>query len=68
MLIFMGQAGKNHSLDADSLVIRDASGRVRIEFGTGDDSAPAIKMFGGDNKTASVLLSSEQKGSGCLFF
>jgi hypothetical protein len=63
-LIFMGQTGKNRALDADSLVIRDANGRVRIEFGMVDDTSPTLKMYGGpDNKNASVVLTSNQKGS-----
>jgi hypothetical protein len=69
VLILMGQAGKSRALDADSLVIRDTSGRVRIEIGTGDDTSPTLKMFGGsDNKNPSVVLSSNQKGSGLSFW
>jgi hypothetical protein len=68
-LILMGQASKNRALDADSLVLRDPSGRVRMEFGTGDDDAPILRMFGGsDNKTPSLSLRSAQKGSGLWFF
>ena len=64
-LIFMGQTGKNRALDADSLVIRDASGRVRMEVGTSEDNSPILRMFGGsDNKNASLLLSSDKNGSG----
>lgn len=70
-LIFMGQAGKNpRMLDVDSLVIRDASGNVRIELGTMDDHSPVLRMFGGgglDIKTASVVLSSFQEGSSLGF-
>jgi hypothetical protein len=67
-LIFMGQTGKNRALDADSLVIRDASGRVRIELGIGDDTSPTLRMYGGsDNKNASLALRSNQNGSTLSF-
>lgn len=66
-LLFMGQTVKNRSLDADSIVLRDASGRVRIELGTGDDNAPILRMFGSDNKP-SIALSGDEKGSGLWFF
>jgi len=63
-LVLMGQTGKNRSLDADSLVIRDASGSARIELGLLEDHSPILRMFGtSDNKRASLLLSSNQKGS-----
>ncbi len=68
VLILMGQAGKNRALDADSLVIRDAAGNVRIELGLLEDHHPILRMFSGsDNKTASVLLDSNPKGSGLTF-
>lgn len=66
-LISMGQDSRNRALDADSLVLRDARGRVRMELGTGDDNAPILRMFGSDNKP-SIALSSDQKGSGLWFF
>lgn len=67
-LVLMGQTGKSRALDADSLVIRDASGRVRIEFGTGDDTSPTLRMYGGsDNKNASLVLRSNPKGSSLSF-
>jgi hypothetical protein len=66
-LIFMGQNSKNRALDADSLVLRDASGRVRIELGIGDDNTPILRMFGSDNKP-SIALSGDEKGSGLWFF
>lgn len=67
-LILMGQAGKNRALDADSLAIRDANGRIRIELGIGDDTSPTLRMYGGsDNKNASLVLHSNQKGSSLSF-
>jgi hypothetical protein len=73
VLILMGQAGKsgtpNRALDADSLVIRDAAGNVRIELGLLEDQSPFLRMFGrNDNKSASLLLSSNQKGSNVSFW
>ena len=68
-LILTGQTSKNSSLDVNNLVIRDASGNVRIELGTLEDHSPILKMFGGsDGKSASLMLSSGQKGSGLTFF
>jgi hypothetical protein len=68
-LVLMGQTRKNRSLDADSLVIRDATGNVRIELGLLDDHHPFLRMFSGsDNKTASMLLESKPKGSGLTFY
>jgi hypothetical protein len=67
-LTLMGQMGKNRSLDADSLVIRDVNGNVRLELGTLEDHSPILRMFGGaDNKTASLMLNSGPNGS-CLSF
>jgi hypothetical protein len=73
VLILMGQAGKsgtpNRALHADSLVIRDATGNVRIELGLLDGHSPVLRMYGGtDYKRASLLLTSDQKGSGLTFF
>jgi hypothetical protein len=68
VLVLTGQAGKNRALDADSLVIRDANGRVRIELGIGDDTSPTLRMYGGsDSKNASLSLRSSQKGSTLSF-
>jgi hypothetical protein len=67
-LILMGQAGKNRTLDADSLVIRDASGNTRIELGTLEDHSPVLRMFGGASNKPLVLLSSNQERSELKFF
>lgn len=72
VLILMGQAGKsgtpNRALDADSLVIRDANGNVRIELGLLDGHSPFLRMYGGtDYKRASLVLTSDQKGSELMF-
>jgi hypothetical protein len=69
VVLLMGQSGKNRSLDADSLVIRDNSGRVRMELGTLEsDSSPTIKLFGGsDNKGASAWFESNGEGSSLGF-
>jgi len=67
---FRLRAAPSRALDADSLVIRDASGNARIELGTSEDHSPILRMLGGgdsDNKP-SVVLSSDQKGSSLTFF
>jgi hypothetical protein len=68
-LMLMGQTNKSRSLESDSLVIRDAAGKVRIELGTLEDHSPILRMFGGlDSKNASLMLNSGENGSGLSFF
>src|ERR1700730_10028183 len=67
-LIFMGQAGKNRALDADSLVIRDANGKEVIVLGTGSENLPFLRMMGGaENKAMNVLIASDANGGAVTF-
>ena len=66
-LILMGQAGKNRALDANSLVIRDSRGNVRIELGTTEGDSPFLRMFANSQAFPSLVLLSEQKGSSLTF-
>jgi hypothetical protein len=66
-LIFMGQAGKNRALEADSLTIRDDKGNARMELGTTAEHMPFVRMFGGSHDFPSLVLLAEPSGSSLLF-
>src|SRR5260370_23796006 len=44
-LISMGQARTNRVLEANKFLLRDASGQVRAELETTDESSPSLVLF-----------------------